>query len=52
MGGIHPGMRPGAGGPAVGGPGAGPMSPAASPIGPGGPMGASPMGPGAGAMRR
>lgn len=45
MGGIFPGMSLGAGGP-----GAGPMSPAASPMGPGGPAG--PMGPGAGAIRR
>lgn len=45
MGGIFPGMSPGAGGP-----GAGPMSPAAGPMGPGGPAG--PMGPGAGAIRR
>lgn len=45
MGGILPGMSPGAGGP-----GAGPMSPAAGPMGPGGPAG--PMGPGAGAIRR
>lgn len=49
-GGFLPGIGLGAGG--VGGAGAGHMSPAASPISPVGPMGASPMGPGAGAMRR